>query len=305
MSADHRIICGDARMALSSLPDDSVQVTVTSPPYFGHRNYGAERQLGLEETVDEYVARMRQVLYQLLRVTAKSGACFVVIGDTYRSQRLLLVPHRIALAADQIGWFVRNDLIWKKLDPPPESARNRWRSAHEHILFLTKRPTKYTFHADAIRIPYSDATLRRWGNGQVYGGTKSERRRYANDSRMRHGKSFVLNPNGCIPTDVWSLPSGDSPVRHYATFSDRLIRPIIVACSSPGDWVLDPFVGSGTTCRVAKVLGRRSIGIELNPEYAAIAGKALGCEVETETAACTMAYEQVSRCCAPRSPVTP
>jgi site-specific DNA-methyltransferase (adenine-specific) len=289
MVQDHRIICGDAKTVLATLPEEGVDLIVTSPPYFQHRNYGVEGQIGVEDTVDEYVCEIRGVLEELFRVTAKTGACFFVVGDTYRKQRLLLVPHRIALAADFAGWTVRNDLIWSKLDPAPESPRNRWRSSHEHVLFLTKQPTKYTFHADEIRVPYSDVTLRRWGNGQIYGGAKSEGRKNGNDSRMRHGRTFALNPKGCLPTDVLSLPAGDSSDRHYATYPDRLIRPIILACSNPGNVVVDPFAGSGTTCRVAKETGRRCIGIELNPEYAAMAAKAIGASLEmaSTAAACT------------------
>ena len=115
---------------------------------------------------------------------------------------------------------------------------------------------------------------------QVYGGLKSQKRPNDKASRMRHGKTFKLNPKGCLPTDVWTLPSGDSSALHYATFPDHLIAPIILACSKPGDLVLDPFVGSGTTCRVAKASGRRSIGIELNPEYATMAAHAVGTKVE-------------------------
>lgn len=157
---------------LGTLPSNSVDLTVTSPPYYRHRDYGVDGQLGREGTVDDYIKDLRSVMEGLLRVTADTGSCFFVIGDTYENQKLLLVPHRLALAADEIGWVVRNDLIWSKLDPPPESPRTRWRCSHEHILFLTKRPGKYTFHADAIRVPYADATLRRWGKGQVYGGRR-------------------------------------------------------------------------------------------------------------------------------------
>src|SRR6266851_6086287 len=142
MLGENRIITGDATLVLEALPSEIVDLTVTSPPYFRHRDYGVAGQLGRETTVDEYVTKIRAVLEELLRVTAKSGACFFVIGDTYRNQKLLLVPHRIALVADEVGWFVRNDLIWSKLDPPPESPRNRWRSGHEHVLFLTKQRTK-------------------------------------------------------------------------------------------------------------------------------------------------------------------
>ena len=97
---------------------------------------------------------------------------------------------------------------------------------------------------------------------------------------MRQGRTFKLNPKGCLPVDVWSLPSGDSAVPHYATFPDRLVKPIILACSSEGDLVLDPFAGSGTTCRIAKETGRRFIGIELNPDYAAMAAEAVQTQVE-------------------------
>ncbi len=280
MLKNYRIICGDAQAVLATLPPACVDLTVTSPPYYGHRDYNVRGQIGKEKTVEGYIARMRGVLAEVLRVTADTGACFFVVGDTYRNQKLLLVPHRIAIAAAELGWTVRNDLIWNKLDPPPESPRNRWRSGHEHILFLTKRSGKYKFSADAIRVPYSAATVKRWGNGQIYGGSKSKHRRNSNDSRMRHGKTFQLNPKGCLPTDVWTLPAGDSSTSHYATFPDGLIKPIVLACSDKKDVVLDPFAGSGTTCRIATELGRHRIGIELNPDYAELAAHAVGTAIE-------------------------
>ena len=276
---DHRILQGDAETALATLKAGAVDLTVTSPPYYRHRDYGVRGQIGREQTLDEYLTKIRGVLAQLLRVTADTGSCFFVVGDTYEKQKLLLVPHRIALAAAELGWTIRNDLIWNKTDPPPESPRNRWRAGHEHILFLTKRPSGYKFSPDAIRVPYAEATIRRWGNGQVYGGEKSAKRNNPKDSRMRHGKTFRLNPKGCLPTDVWSLPSGDSPALHYATFPEHLVEPIIRACSDEGDLVLDPFAGSGTTCQIAARLKRRSLGIELNPDYARMAASAVGTTV--------------------------
>ncbi len=284
MSKKCRIICGDAKETLEGLPCNSVDLTVTSPPYFRHRDYGVAGQLGRETKVQQYVDGIRAVLEQLLRVTDEKGSCFFVVGDTYQRQELLLVPHRIALAAADVGWTVRNDLIWNKLDPPPESPRNRWRSGHEHVLFLTKRRGKYTFNADAVRVPYAEATRRRWGNGQVYGGAKSEGRPNEKASRMRHGKAFKLNPKGCLPTDVLTLPAGDSSALHYATFPERLVKPIILACSDPGDLVLDPFAGSGTTCRIALESGRRCVGIELNPDYAQMAADSVGAVVEASAA---------------------
>ena len=212
--------------ARDALVANSVDLTVTSPPYFRHRDYGVPGQIGREQTLDKYIANIRGVLSELLRVTAETGACFFVVGDTYDKQRLLLVPHRIALEAAEMGWTVRNDLIWNKLDPPPESPRNRWRSGHEHIFFLTKQSAGYKFTADAVRVPYAETTIRRWGNGQAYGGEKSANRVNGKDSRMRHGRTFTLNPNGCLPTDVWSMPSGDSATGHYATFPERLVEPM-------------------------------------------------------------------------------
>ncbi len=189
---DGRKIASSAAMPrteLGRLPPDSVDLTVTSPPYFRHRDYGVSGQLGREATVDDYVKNLAVSWRLCFESRPATGSCFFVVGDTYEKQKLLLVPHRLALAANEIGWSVRNDLIWSKLDPPPESPRNRWRCGHEHVLFLTKRPGKYTFHADAIRVPYADATKRQWGNGQVYGGPKSEERPNGKASRMRHGKT--------------------------------------------------------------------------------------------------------------------
>lgn len=271
MDKQHRILCGDAVEVLRSQPPSCVALTVTSPPYYLHRDYGIQGQIGQEPTLEKYLARIGSVLEEVLRVTDDKGTCFIVIGDTYRDRRLLLVPHRLAILASEVGWTVRNDVIWHKTSPPPESPRNRWRSGHEHILFLSKRPSGYRFNADAVRVPHSSATLRRWGAGQSYGGPKSKARRSPDDSRMRDGQRFRLNPLGCLPTDVWSCAGANTSAIHYAAFPKQLVRTIIAACSFPGDLVLDPFTGSGTTCAVAASLGRRSLGIDLNSEYALIA----------------------------------
>ncbi len=240
--------------------------------------YGVSGQIGQENAVEGYLSRIGAVLAELLRVTDIAGSCFFVIGDTYRNRKLLLIPHRIALLADHLGWTVRNNIIWCKTSPPPESPRNRWRAGHEHILFLTKSPTGYRFNAGAIRVPYAAATLRRWGAGQTYGGPKSKRRRHENDSRMRDGQSFRLNLAGCLPTDVWALPAANTSAHHYAAFPEMLVRRAIEACSDPGDLILDPFAGSGTTCSLAVELGRRYLGIELNSQYAAMAQRAIAAQ---------------------------
>lgn len=265
------IRCGDAEQELRNLPAGCIALTITSPPYYRIRDYGVFGQIGQESTLAEYLDRIGRVLKYVLNATDDCGCCFFVIGDTYEDRRLLLVPHRIALLAYEIGWTVRNDLIWRKPAPAPESPRNRWRGGHEHILFLTKRPSGYRFNADEIRVPYSSVTIQRWGNGQRYGGEKSKRRKHSNDSRMRDGKSFQLNPKGCIPTDVLTVSTSNNAPAHYAAFPPQLVEPFVQACSRIGELVLDPFAGSGTTCGVAARLGRRYLGIELNPEYARMA----------------------------------
>ncbi|MGO8898979.1 MAG: DNA-methyltransferase [Isosphaeraceae bacterium] len=275
MQPTAKVICGDAAETLSTFPSSSVVLTITSPPYYRQRDYGVIGQIGQERNLAGYLDRIGRVLQEILRVTDDAGSCFFVVGDTYANRRLLLVPHRIGLLADDLGWTVRNDLIWRKSSPAPESPRNRWRAGHEHVFFLTKRPSGYRFDADVLRVPHAEATLRRWGVGQVYGGSKSKNRRHAKDSRMRDGQVFKLNPKGCLPTDVWSIPSANTSAGHYAAFPSQMVKPLIEACSRPGELVLDPFAGSGTTCVVAVELGRRCLGVELNPEYAEMARAAL------------------------------
>ena len=271
MSTGANIICGDAAESLSRIPNASVALTVTSPPYYRQRDYGVAGQIGREESLPRYLDRIARVLQEILRVTDDEGSCFFVIGDTFADRTLLLVPHRIGVMASDLGWVVRNDVIWRKTSPVPESPRNRWRTGHEHVFFLTRKPTGYRFDADVLRVPHAEETIRRWGAGQTYGGTKSKSRRRTNDSRMRDGQAFRLNPKGCLPTDVWSFAGANSTARHYAAFPVQMVTPLIEACSRPGELVLDPFAGSGTTCVAAVRLGRRALGIELNPEFAEMA----------------------------------
>ena len=269
------LLCGDATDSLRMQRDCSIDLLITSPPYYKHRDYGHSGQQGNEPTLDEYIERMGGVLREAKRVTKDDGACFFIVGDTYsagynsgkRYGGLMLVPHRIAIAATSCGWVIRNDIIWAKPDPAPDGAKNRWRTSHEHILFLVKGTSPYHFDADAIRVPYAAETLRRWGRGQKYGGPKSAQRREASDVRLHHGKSFRLNPNGCLPPDVWLHHGSNSRLKHYGTFPGGLVRPIIAACSSTDDVVCDPFCGTGTTGVVALSMGRRFLGIELNADY--------------------------------------
>ena len=167
MAGKVSIIESSAATVLAALCTNSVQTTVTSPPYFRQKDYHHKQQIGWERSVGDYVQSMREIFAQLWRVTKPSGCCFMVVGDTYINKSLQLVPQRLAIAACECGWTLRNDLIWAKSDAAPDGAGDRWRFSHEHILFLTKQPRGYTFHADRIRVPYSPVTLRRWAGCPV------------------------------------------------------------------------------------------------------------------------------------------
>ena len=165
---NYKLFCGDATEILATMTSFSVSSTITSPPYYKRKDYSVKGQIGQESTVDIYIQKLKNILCEIYRITKNDGSCFVVIADTYENRSLLLVPHRIALVASETGWIIRNDLIWSKLDPPPDSAKNRWRESHEHILFLTKSRSEYKCRMDRIRVPYSETTVKRWGQRQIY-----------------------------------------------------------------------------------------------------------------------------------------
>lgn len=267
------IINGDACKLLKMLPESLIDVTVTSPPYFSQKDYGEIKQIGWDQSREEYLDSMTTVLKELFRVTKKTGSCFIVIADTYQNKCLQLIPQLLSIAAVDIGWTLRNDIIWHKTDAPPERVTDRWRYGHEHILFLVKNPVKYYFDLDSIRVAYSERTIRRWGKGQKYGGPKSTDKAGPQGQRFKNGKSFQLNPKGAIPPDVIQSSTSRSKSNHYATFPPRLVERLIQATTHQGDLVFDPFVGSGTTGSVALLHDRRFIGIDINPDYVDIANK--------------------------------
>lgn len=272
---DSVILTGSAESVLLGLPAGSVQTTITSPPYYRQKDYGRKAQIGWEGNVTEYVRRVGRILKEVLRITSPSGSCFVIVGDSFVGKSLQLVPHRLALAAAGAGWTVRNDLIWAKSDAAPDGAADRWRYAHEHVLFLTKNPRGYKFNADAIRVPHSPVTIRRWGNGQEYGGPKAKAEAGPNGQRFKLGKKFRLNGKGTLPRDVLEFATARSRLDHFATFPESLVERLLLATTDEGDWVLDPFAGTATTGAVAVEHGRRFVGIELNPRYARLGRKRL------------------------------
>ena len=278
MDYKYELLTGDSLDLLKSIPQKSISTTVTSPPYFKQKDYGVAEQIGWEPNVNGYIHKSTIWLQLLYDATADTGSAFIVIGDSYSSGCLQLVPQRLACVAMEIGWVIRNTLIWLKTDAAPGRSEKRWRSTHEQILFLTKTRNKYYFNDSAIRRPYSASTLKRWGKGQKYGGPKARplpptnnRKENAIANRFPVGKSFMLNPDGTLPTDVIECAGGRTSRMHYASFPPSLIERFILATSKVNDIVFDPFCGSGTTGEVAVRNGRRFIGIDISPSYINIA----------------------------------
>jgi site-specific DNA-methyltransferase (adenine-specific) len=270
------LIPGCALVTLSKLPSSAIDATITSPPYFRQKDYGVKDQMGWESSLDQYLAKLRIIFSELLRVTASTGTCFFVIGDSFARRSMQLVPQRAAIIAVETGWTLRNDLIWAKTDAAPGcSSGNRWRFTHEHVLFMSKSSNEYKFDAASIRVPYNERTIRRWGNGQTYGGRKAGAEAGAQTQRFARGKSFRLNPEGTLPSDVLVHSTARSKHDHYATFPLGLIERFVLATTDPGDVVLDPFMGTGTTGVGALKHGRKFLGIELSPTYLTIARERL------------------------------
>ena len=263
------IICGDALEKLKDFPPCVIQCAVTSPPYYGLRDYGTPGQIGLENSVEEYVSKLVSVASEIRRVLAEDGTFWLNLGDSYYNYRpglgqkqskqsiagekfsevencpkrglvmnglkekdLMLIPHRVALALQADGWWIRSEIIWHKRNSMPESVKDRPTRNHEQI-FLLSKGQDYYYDWKAIQEPSSS------------NGARNKR-------------------------SVWSVTMSPSSDDHFAAYPPDLIRPCILAGSRFGDTVLDPFAGKGTTGQVATELGRNSILIELNPKYAAM-----------------------------------
>jgi DNA modification methylase len=281
------ILQGDCVQVLPQVESESVNCCVTSPPYWGLRDYGVDGQLGLEATPDEYVAKMVQVFGEVRRVLRDDGTLWLNLGDSYARQAgddqkkstdsgmrtgrtgrsaelfksgnnkppeylkpkdLCGIPWRVAFALQADGWYLRQDIIWHKPNPMPESVRDRCTKAHEYI-FLMSKSGKYYYDAEAIK------GRQRGENG---GGVE-----YDHDTTKSNKRS------------VWTVTTQPYPGAHFATFPPKLIEPCILAGCPEGGVVLDPFLGSGTTSAVARPLGRRTVGVELSRDYSEIAANRL------------------------------
>lgn len=347
----NRIHAGHVLDTLRRIPDECVQMSVTSPPYYGLRDYGTaeweggspecshtypvksplnegfnercgnspglkkqeswrheiafrnicgkcgavriDNQIGLESTIEEYVFKMVEVFREVWRVLKKDGTLWLNLGDSYAANRsyqvadnkhcdvgnhsassipsglkakdMLGIPWRIAFALQADGWYLRQDIIWHKPNPMPESVTDRCTKSHEY-LFLLSKSERYFFDQEAIREPHQSQGKVRYPDQESY-ASKGRLTPLSSKPRLFYGD------NGRNKRSVWTIATEAFSEAHFATFPQKLIEPCILAGSRMDDIVIDPFMGSGTTAVVARKLGRKYIGCELNPEYIEMAEK--------------------------------
>jgi DNA modification methylase len=263
-SENVRVHQGDCLSVLRALPDSIVQCCVTSPPYWGLRDYGVGGQLGLEKTPGEYVANMVAVFREVRRVLRDDGTLWLNLGDSYGKQKQLAgIPWRVAFALQADGWILRQDVIWHKPSPMPESVSDRCTKAHEYLFLLAKSP-RYFFDAEAIKEAQQGPIRSR--RFCATGG--AEARAVGRKLSGNEGAKAVWTDSGKRNRrSVWQIASKPYKGAHFACFPPALVEPCILAGSAPGDTVLDPFMGSGTTAQVALEHDRKALGIELNADY--------------------------------------
>ena len=251
---------------MSELDNHSVDMILTSPPYYSLRNYGLKDQIGLENTIDKYIRNLMKIFKECYRVLSNEGSCWVVIGDSYIDGSLSNIPHRFAIEMVKNKWIQRNTVIWNKTNPKPESVKTRLGTSNEFIFFFTKKRQDYYFDVDSIRIPYKNSS-----NNDV----KSPRHHSISGEYQRHSPVFK-NKLGKVPLDFFqsSKHSGNigkknglEDIEHIAVYPNSICYLPIKSGSKINDIILDPFCGSGTTGSVAIELKRRFIGYELNPSF--------------------------------------
>jgi DNA modification methylase len=306
---------GDSLEILKALPDCSVNTCVTSPPYYGLRDYGVEGQIGLEQTPDEYITKLVNVFREVRRVLRDDGTCWINIGDSYAGNGGVAQPHRdssggigkkgtrghqdyhasgggfnrpstvtgsvkqkdligipwmLAFALRADGWYLRQEIIWAKSNPMPESVKDRCTKAHESLFLLSKSP-KYYFDSEAMKEPAVGPAKKC--------GPKNDASR--NDS----DRTGIVRGDGVTRTrrSVWSIPTKPFKEAHFAVMPEALVEPCILAGCPEGGTVLDPFSGAATVGLAALKNSRNYTGIELNPEYIAISRKRLQDYPEKQT----------------------
>ncbi|MCU0498244.1 MAG: site-specific DNA-methyltransferase [Anaerolineae bacterium] len=275
------VIVGDSWEVVKHLSSESIQSIITSPPYFGHRNYSGHHyelknmEFGQEQQLSEYVEKLVELFTELRRTLKPNGTLWLNLGDTYRNNQLLGIPWRVALSLQDSGWILRSEIIWNKPNAMPSSVKNRPTTSHETI-FLFSKTTDYYYNADAIREPhvtFSDKSKMRGGRNHFgkRDGTP-ERGKNSGNPNLHNGRwDQAFHPLGRNKRTVWSISLGKFREAHFAVFPQELVETCLLAGSAENDLILDPFLGSGTTALVAQQHNRQFIGIELVPEYATMA----------------------------------
>ena len=264
------IIKGDCLQSLKKLEDQSINTCVTSPPYWGLRNYNdEEKQLGMEDTIEKFVENLVKVFREVKRVLREDGTVWLNLGDTYlQNKQLVGIPCRVALALQQDGWYLRQDIIWHKPNPMPENIKDRCTKAHEYIFLLSKRP-KYFFDNEVIKEDCVGKDERKWADSYEKAGSIKQGETNANIKRTkRYSKDDSFKRN---KRSVWTVTTKPFKGAHFATFPMDLIEPCVLAGCPVGGTVLDPFAGSGTTGIVAASNDRDAILLELNEDYIKLA----------------------------------
>lgn len=318
------IYCGNSADILKTMPADSVNCCVTSPPYYGMRDYGCDQQIGLEYSPEEYIGKLADVFDEVKRVLRNDGTLWVNIGDSYagsgkgaanypasssgymqktnhgslsikgtkpyrggdiKSRDLIGIPWMLAFELRKRGWYLRQDIIWAKPNPMPESVKNRCTKSHEYIFLLSKSP-RYYYDAEAISEPVADSSVKRYAQnialqkgsyayGKKNGNMKAVMPRYGGKKysenpdvffRTKSGSAYEFRPKR-NKRDVWTISTKPYKGAHFATFPEDLITPCILAGCPEGGIVLDPFCGTSTVGVVCYRFNREYIGIDINQEY--------------------------------------
>jgi len=253
------ILQGNCLDRLKDLEDQSVNTCITSPPYWGLRDYGEDEQLGLEDTPEEYVENLVNVFREVKRVLRDDGTVWLNLGDSYSSHKDLVgIPWRVAFALQEAdGWYLRQDIIWHKPVPMPESVKDRCTKAHEYIFLLSKN-AKYYYDNEAIKTPVKND----WGTRDRTNG------KYHNEgSGLAPHSGLEKSYETANKRSVWTVATKPYSGAHFATYPPDLIEPCVLAGCPEGGTVLDPFAGSGTTGLVAKQHNCNAVLIELNTDY--------------------------------------
>ena len=287
----NKVLHGDVRKVAKDIPDNYIQAIITSPPYFGHRNYSESKEnnheIGLEKELQVYINNLITCFKELKPKLRDDGLFWLNLGDTYRNKQLLGVPWRVAIALQDDGWILRSDIIWKKPNAMPSSVKNRPTTDHEYV-FLFSKNSDYYYDADSIREPhvtFSENSKMRGGRNHL--GKKNgtpEQGKNSGNSNLHDGRwDQAFHPKGRNKRTVWEIPLSKFRDAHFAVYPEKLVETCLFASTKKKDVVCDPFTGSGTTGVVAKKNDRVFIGVELVKKYQKMAQKRIDDTIYQET----------------------